>query len=95
MSRVVATVAAGACLLTGASGVYLRAPEGPSAERSDPPFHMALNPVSQKLADSITARIEARLKEDVASRGDTMDTLDRRMLDLESTRKLPSLTNQV
>ena len=91
MSRVVATVAAGACLLTGASGVYLRAPEDPSAERSDPPFHMALNPVSQKLADSITERIEARLKEDVVSRADAMDTLDRRMLDLERKHKEAAL----
>ena len=68
MSRLVVAATVGVCLLaTGASGASLRAATGP-AEAADNhdnhddhgDFHMALNPATQQLTDSITARLEGR-----------------------------------
>jgi hypothetical protein len=95
MSRLVVAATVGVCLLaTGASGASLRAATGP-AEAADNhdnhddhgDFHMALNPATQQLTDSITARLEGELSKRVADRADAIGALDQRLEQLTLKQK--------
>jgi hypothetical protein len=88
MSRLVSATAVGMCLLvTGAMGASLRAAAGPAEAADNHNFHMALNPATQGLVDSIRTRVENELDKEIAARADSAGELDQRLAQLERKEK--------